>query len=436
MKNKIKFFSPLFFFPLTYIIGIAITEIFIVIFTIFLFFSYNKEKFNNKNILLFLLLFSLYVALNAISQIPSELKYSSIFHFRFFLFALSIYLFFTFYEKSELNQFFFIIPFIFIVILLLFDSGFQFFVGENILGQKINEHGYRISSFFGENLILGSFLMRLLPIILWYLFYMKIEINSKKIISILFFSFYFFVIYISGERTSFILTLFIIISIIIFVPNLRYIFVSSFLVFIILAILLPSLNIGKEDITHRMFKKTYNQLFEKGKTVEQHKNYDEKNKSKDQKFDFTKKLKTINIFSLEHEGHYLIAIDLFKKNFIFGVGPKGFRHYCRSVNYDPPKGICSTHPHNTLIQILSELGIIGLIFYLIFIIFILKTFFKNIKKDTTNNEINGLLVISIGLLINLFPFSPSGNFFNNWISSFIYFNVGLFLFSYKKSLLK
>jgi hypothetical protein len=203
-----------------------------------------------------------------------------------------------------------------------------------------------------------------------------------------------------------------------------------------LAILLPSLNIGKEDITHRMFKKTYNQLFEKGKTVEQHKNYDEKNKSKDQKFDFTKKLKTINIFSLEHEGHYLIAIDLFKKNFIFGVGPKGFRHYCRSVNYDPPKGICSTHPHNTLIQILSELGIIGLIFYLIFIIFILKTFFKNIKKDTTNNEINGLLVISIGLLINLFPFSPSGNFFNNWISSFIYFNVGLFLFSYKKSLLK
>ena len=235
--------------------GIAITEIFIVFFTIFLFFSYNKEKFNDKKILLVLSLFSLYVALNAILQIPSELKYSSIFHFRFVLFAISIYLFFTFYEKSELNQFFFIILFFLIVLLLLFDSGFQFFVGKNIFGQKISEHGYRISSFFGENLILGSFLMRLLPIILWYLFYMKIEINSKKIVSIFFFAFYFFVIYISGERTSFILTLFIILSIIIFVPKLRYIFVRSSLVFIIFAILLPSLNIGKEDITHRMFKK-------------------------------------------------------------------------------------------------------------------------------------------------------------------------------------
>ena len=430
MKNKIKIFSPLFFFPLTYIVGIAITEIFIVFFTIFLFFSYNKEKFNNKKILLVLSLFSLYVALNAILQIPSELKYSSIFHFRFVLFAISIYLFFTFYEKSELNQFFFIILFFLIVLLLLLDSGFQFFVGKNIFGQKINEHGYRISSFFGENLILGSFLMRLLPIILWYLFYMKIEINSKKIVSILFFALYFFVIYISGERTSFILSLFIILSIIIFVPKLRYIFVRSSLVFIIFAILLPSLNIGKEDITHRMFKKTYNQLFEKDKIN------GEKNLFKDQKFDFIKKLKNMNIFSPEHEGHYLIAIDLFKKNSMFGVGPKGFRHYCRSVDYDPPKGICSTHPHNTLVQILSELGIIGLIFYLIFIFFILKTFFKNIKKDNSSNEINGLLVISIGLLINLFPFSPSGNFFNNWISSFIYFNVGLFLFSYKKTLSK
>ena len=31
MKNSIKIFSPLFFFPLTYIAGIAITEIFIFI---------------------------------------------------------------------------------------------------------------------------------------------------------------------------------------------------------------------------------------------------------------------------------------------------------------------------------------------------------------------------------------------------------------------
>ena len=100
MKNSIKIFSPLFFFPLTYIAGIAITEIFIFIFLIFLLISFYKEKFYNKNILLVLFLFSLYVAFNAVLQISGDLKYSSIFHFRFFLFAISVCFFFTIYEKS------------------------------------------------------------------------------------------------------------------------------------------------------------------------------------------------------------------------------------------------------------------------------------------------------------------------------------------------
>jgi hypothetical protein len=432
MSNKIKIFSPLFLFPLTYILGIAITEIFILIFTIFLITNYKKEEIYNKNILLFILLFSLYVALNGAFQISSNLKYSSVFHFRYVLFALAIYLFFSIYEKLEFNKFFFLSIFLFTILLLLFDSSLQFFVGENILGQKINSQGYRVSSFFGDNLILGSFLMRLLPIILWYSFYMKIDLNSKKRFSIFFFALYFFVIYISGERTSFALTLLTIFLIIIFVSNLRYIFIRSFLVFIIFAILISLSNIGKEDITHRMFIKTYKQLFDKQKNIIQDDKFNEKKIIKDKNFNFTSKVKKMNFFSTDHEGHYIIAIELLKKNYIFGVGPKGFRDYCRSVNYDPPKGICSTHPHNILIQILIELGIIGLVFYLVFLFFILNTFFRNFRKKSTDYEINGLLVISIGLMINLFPFFPSGNFFNNWIASFIYFNIGLFLFSYKK----
>jgi O-antigen ligase len=177
-----------------------------------------------------------------------------------------------------------------------------------------------------------------------------------------------------------------------------------------------------------MFVKTYKQLVYKSAEIDKV----SKNKLKDKDLNFISKIKNINIFSPNHHGHLIITKELFTKNLIFGVGPKGFRHYCRSVNYDPPKGVCSTHPHNILAQILSELGIIGLLFYLIFIVFILRIFFKNIKKKSTNYEINGLLVISIGLLINLFPFVPSGNFFNNWISSFLYFKIGLFIFSYKK----
>lgn len=426
--NKIKIFSPLFFFPLTYIVGIAITELFIFFFTIFLITNYKNEKFLNINILLVLLAFSLYLAVNAIIQIPSSLKYSSIFHFRYVLFAISVYLFFKTYEQSKINKKLFLMIFLLSIIILLFDSCFQFFVGENILGQKLSKFGYRVSSFFGDELILGSFLMRSLTIILWYLFYLKIDINSKKFFFIIFFSAYFFAIYISGERTAFALTVLTFLSFIIFVSNLRYVLFRSVIVFSICAFILALTNIGKEDITHRMFVKTYKQLVYKSAEIDKV----SKNKLKDKDLNFISKIKNINIFSPNHHGHLIITKELFTKNLIFGVGPKGFRHYCRSVNYDPPKGVCSTHPHNILAQILSELGIIGLLFYLIFIVFILRIFFKNIKKKSTNYEINGLLVISIGLLINLFPFVPSGNFFNNWLSSFLYFKIGLFIFSYKK----
>ena len=426
--NKIKIFSPLFFFPLTYIVGIAITELFIFFFTIFFIINYKNEKFPNINILLVLLAFSLYIAVNAIIQIPSSLKYSSIFHFRYVLFAISVYLFFKIYEQSKINKKLFLTIFLLSIIILLFDSCFQFFVGENILGQELSKSGYRVSSFFGDELILGSFLMRLLPIILWYLFYLKIDINSKNFFFIIFFSVYFFVIYISGGRTAFALTVFTFLSFVIFVSNLRYVLFRSAIVFFICAFIVALTNIGKEDITHRMFVKTYKQLVYKNAETDKI----GKNILKDKNLNFIDKIKNINIFSPNHHGHLIITKELFTKNLIFGVGPKGFRHYCRSVNFDPPKGICSTHPHNILAQTLSELGIIGLLFYLIFIVFILRIFFKNIRKKTTNHEINGLLVISIGLLINLFPFVPSGNFFNNWISSFLYFKIGLFIFSYKK----
>ena len=138
------------------------------------------------------------------------------------------------------------------------------------------------------------------------------------------------------------------------------------------------------------------------------------------KNEFHISLKSIKIFSNDHQGHLIVANDLFSKNLYFGVGPKGFRHFCRSVDYQPERGICSTHPHNILAQTLSELGLVGLLFYLIFLFFLIRClllrFTKN-NKDTS--DLNGLLVISIGLIVHFFPLLPSGNFFNNWISSFI-----------------
>ena len=433
MNSKIeknKLFIPLFFLPLTYIIGIAVVEAFLFFYLFFLFLNDNNKKLLDQKILIILFLFSFYIGVNAFLQIPStlksfeqviKLKYSSILHFRYVLFSIAVFFFFEKYSHIKLNKNLILSVFSIVIIFLLFDSFFQFFVGENIFGQKLFK--YRVSSFFGDDLILGSYLVRLLPIIFWYLFYLKIDVNLNKVYFTTFFSIYFIVIYLSGERVSFVLLLGLILLSLIFISELRHILFRSTLVLSIFIILLAIFNFGKTDITHRMFNKTYKQVIKQ--------NIIQENKI-EKKNNFASIIKSVRVFSNDHQGHLVLAKNLFTENPVFGVGPKGFRQFCRYAKYNPEEGICSTHPHNILAQILSELGLIGFFFYLIFIIFLIKYSLIARTKKINNLNSSSFLIISIGLIIHLFPLLPSGNFFNNWISSFIYFKIGLLLYSYKK----
>ena len=420
MNSKIKknkLFIPLFFLPLTYIIGIAVVEVFLFFYLFFLFLNDNNKKLLDQKISIILFLFSFYIGVNAFLQISSSLKYSSIFHFRYVLFSIAVFFFFEKYSHIKLNKNLLLSVFSMIIVILLFDSFFQFFVGENIFGQKL--FNYRVSSFFGDDLILGSYLVRLLPIIFWYLFYLKINVNLNKVYFTTFFSIYFIAIYLSGERTSFVLFLGLILLSLIFISELRNILIRSTLILSIFIILLAIFNFGKTDITHRMFGKTYKQVIIQENKIEKKNN-------------FASIFKAVRVFSIDHQGHLVLAKNLFIENPVFGVGPKGFRQYCRDVKYNPEEGICSTHPHNILAQTLSELGLIGIFFYLIFVFFLIKYSLIARTKKINNLNSSSFLIISIGLIIHLFPLLPSGNFFNNWISSFIYFKIGLLLYSYKK----
>ena len=193
--------------------------------------------------------------------------------------------------------------------------------------------------------------------------------------------------------------------------------------------LVSTLQLGKTDPTSRIFIKTFNQFTNQ---------YFVKNKTKkllDEGDELDKDLirDNILIFSKDHTGHFKLAFNLFKENPIFGVGPKGFRHHCRKIQYDPNIGICSTHPHNFLVQITSETGLVGFLIYLYVILFIIFKFNKIrlIDKSSHTNR-QSLAIISIGLFINLFPFLPSGNFFNNWISIINYYYLGIYFYSYNK----
>ena len=417
--NYQNFYTLLFFFPLTFILGIAVVELFVFVFLFFLIFNFNQQKnfFDKKFLILFF--FSIYIALNAIFQITDDLKYSSLFHFRYVLFSMAIFLFYEKFFNQKFDKKVFYV-FLFIILILIFDSFFQFIIGYNMFGNKIN--GQRISSFFGDELVLGSYLIRLLPILIWYIYSLDISLSKKKYFYTFFFGAYFCVIYLSGERTSLALFLIFFSLILFFIDDLKKIFIRSFVLFLMFVFSIIFFNYGKSDVTNRVFNKTYNQIFqeEKKATIE---NKNGHNRIKTSK---------ITIFSKDHQGHLILAKKLFFDSLIIGSGPKGFRHYCRKVNYKPNIGICSTHPHNLLAQISAELGLIGIIFFLIFFIFLIKQFLNIFYLKNKCNHHYAFLVASLGILINLFPILPSGNFFNNWISIFIYFNLGLYLVSYKK----
>jgi len=231
--------------------------------------------------------------------------------------------------------------------------------------------------------------------------------------------------FLSGERVAF---FFINASTLMLILTMKsYKLFRSITVFVSILIILMLINIYPKS-SERIINKTISQLgYEK---IEEDKNEESTNQD------------TINkkyIFSIEHQNHYISAYRMFKDNILTGIGPRMFRHTCGLEKYNIWEG-CSTHPHNTYMQLLSETGIFGFIF--VFLIF-LYLFFYLIKhwilKVSKNKTIFSDFQLSLlaAILISIWPFVPNGGLFNNWLNIIYFFPVGFYLSTiHKDKLLK
>ena len=429
MNNyKAAITSIVLIFPLFIVIGIAVTEFFafIMICYYLILSEKNFSIFKSKEII-FLIIFALYVFINAYLQINDNLKYSSLFYFRYVLFSLSVY--FLLDNIKENFKFEILFKFLlFITLIICFDAFYQFFVGKNLLGYEIIKG--RISGFFDNDLILGSFLIKLFPSIIFLYFISNIKFKYCKHYLIFFFAIYFIAIFLSASRTSVIFLFFYLFLIILNFKELKKIFFTAMIILIFFISLSGFYKLGKSDPFNFLFVKSFNQITNQLFTKSDN-NYIEKKSNLITKEEIKK---NILIFSKDHQGHYILSYELFLNNPFFGTGPKGFRYHCRKTNYSTTEkgGICSTHPHNILMQVLSELGIVGLMFYIGAITFLILNFYKSLKIKEKVIEKNCLKIITIAILVMLFPFLPSGNFFNNWQSLTLYYYFGLYLFVYKR----
>ena len=254
----------------------------------------------------------------------------------------------------------------------------------------------RITSIFDDEQIIGSYIVKTLPISLIFFFFNKNYLNKKNLFLItLFLGLQGIIIFLSGERTSFgMFIIFILFFLIIFKPLHSYV-LYGILPMIALLIILIILN---PTAKKRMIYDTYNQIFLNGE---------------------------FKLFSEMHQSHYVSALKMFRDKPIMGHGIKSFRKVCK--NYEVNKWSCTTHPHNYYIQFLAELGLLGFLFLLIFYLFILYKIINIYKAKDSQIKFINLLIYS-SFLINFFPFMPTGNFFNNFNSIMLYMPVIFLLY--------
>lgn len=393
--------------PLSLVTGPFLPDLFISLMGIFFILSNfrdYREYLELKFVRLFLIFFSYLVFVTLFSYEILISFESSLFYFRFLFFSLSVLYILKNNKKIIL---YLIISFSLTFLLVYLDSLLQLFAGKNLTGYQYDKRS-GINSFFGENDdgILGSYVVRLMPIfcsLLAYQFIDKTKYIKFLIIFLLLSSS--LISMLAQERAAFILSLiplFLIIYLSDIFKHKEKIFISFTIPILIITILLIS-----DEIFIRFIIAVKNQIFINGNIV---------------------------IFSERHQAHYLSSIKMFLDQPFLGIGPKMFRFFCDDIRYFVENS-CSTHPHNNYLQLLAETGVFSfLIVFGVFCYFLnilRKQFIILYFKKEIGLSAHYILIIS-AIIISLWPFTPTGNFFNNWINVIYYFPVGIFLFFHQK----
>ena len=88
---------------------------------------------------------------------------------------------------------------------------------------------------------------------------------------------------------------------------------------------------------------------------------------------------TFYSFVTGHQTLYITSIDLFLDNPLLGRGIKSFRNDC-SKKIHLPNRICESHPHNFILEILNDVGIIGLVLISVPVLVLLFICYKEYLK--------------------------------------------------------
>jgi O-antigen ligase len=364
---------------------------------IFIFMSisngYYKKIFLNKFTFVFLLFYSIIIisSLNSIDSLFS--LESSLFYFRFLFFVLCVLAILERYPNFQLN---FLRVLCFLFFIICFDATIELIRGYNILGYSSIKG--RIAGLFGDEWIIGSFLVRLFPLLVFLGLkqYTKLPL-SMKILFILTSMITIFIIIFSGERTALLLL------IIYFLFTVSLIIIKNFRPYKLLLIpIVLCLFLLPKFINENSFNRITDRIGEHT---------------------------SLNINENVYYSMYKTAYLMFLDKPVLGHGPKLYRISCEDYEIYTSDSACNTHPHSTYFQLLAEIGLIGVLFiFSLFIYLFIKIFQIFFSKDTLSESLANLSIVMCPFL-TLWPLTPSGSFFNNWLSIVYFLPIGFYLYN-------
>ena len=259
MTNKlVKFASMLIILmPVFLITGPFLSDLSVIlidlIFLYLIFKNQNTDILLKNNLFIFLIIFNFYISIRSIftDEIFFSLK-SSLPYVRFLVFIFAVSYFLKINKKLEKN---FSKSFLLLTLVVCIDAIFQYIFGFNFLGFRIDNPD-KLNGFFGDEAVLGSYLIRLFPLIL-VSFFCLYGFKDNKYKFYILFILVSFVIFLSGSRSSLALLILFVTLIMLLFSELRKTFLIFFSLSILLFILLLQFS---EKLKYKTYINFYNPI--------------------------------------------------------------------------------------------------------------------------------------------------------------------------------